>query len=198
MKLLFFILVRRTTLLMNDKMIVVIMGPPGCGKGTQSFKISERYGLKHLSTGEIIRNEIKEESEIGKEVAEIISRGEFVSDEIANKLVDKELKKTKRCILDGYPRTLAQAERFKDQVDLVILIDLDERTSIERICHRNEGRPDDNEEIAKKRWDIYVNTTSPIIDFYSNKGILKKIDGTLSVEQVFKNIVYVLEPYLIK
>lgn len=127
-------------------------------------------------------------SPVGLTIKEIIDSGEFAPNEIINSLVFESLDKMDSYILDGYPRRLDQAEMLGDRVDVVILIDVDEITCIRRICARNEGRRDDNDETARKRYNIYKELTAPIVDFYNSQGKLKIIDGSLEPELVFRKI----------
>lgn len=186
---------------------IIIFGPPGAGKGTQSLKIAEKYGLKHLSTGDIFRKAIKNQTEIGKKVKAIIDKGQLVPDEMVVKVIIHELEKHNEFsgfIFDGFPRTIKQAEEFgviMEQkgmpVNLVIRLKVPNEELLKRLMKRakEDGRSDDNEEVIKKRLKIYRNETEPVIDFYDKKGKLVNIDGFGSVEEVFQRVCNKIEEH---
>ncbi|KAL0265788.1 UNVERIFIED_CONTAM: hypothetical protein PYX00_011503 [Menopon gallinae] len=162
---------------------VIIMGPPGCGKGTQAKRIEQRFGYKHISTGSILRAE-KEKAEAvdesmrtpeQREIIECTSRGDFVSDETMWRLLRDTMKGCDRFLLDGFPRNKSQVSKVC--ADMVILIDLDPEECVRRICARCDGRSDDSEEIAWHRIETYVRETEPVVKHYKNKGILDKTSG---------------------
>lgn len=171
-------------------MRLVIIGPPGSGKGTQAVKIANKYALKHISTGELLRNEQEKETNQGKQIKNLISTGNFVPDCMINNLVKPHVHNN--FVLDGYPRTLSQAKCIDFKIDLVIFLDLSDDECVERITKRNEGRADDNEETARKRIKIYMENTLPVVDFYLEKKILKKVNGKMSKEAVFEKICVIL------
>jgi len=184
-------------------MRIVIFGPPGAGKGTQAKLISEEYDIPHLSTGEIFRSAIKNETELGKEVKAILDAGELVPDDKVVALVKEKLKESKYdggYILDGFPRTVPQAEAF-DQIlnekgkrlDVFLQLDVPEEELVKRILSRGEGRSDDTPQKVKNRLKIYQKETQPVLDYYKKQDVVKKIDGVGSIEEIFDRIKKVLQ-----
>lgn len=184
---------------------VIICGAPGCGKGTQSALIVEKFKLKHLSTGDLLRSEIQSNSELGKEADSYISKGNLVPDSmiinILHKAIDAEAE-GKGIILDGFPRTVAQAEALETmlaerdrQIDFFLNIEVEKRELIARLLKRGEtsGRSDDNLETIQKRLEIYEVKTAPVNDFYKQKGKLQPINGMGTVEEIFDRVSAVLE-----
>ena len=182
-------------------MIIILFGPPGAGKGTQAQILVERYNLKQLSTGDMLREAIKEGSDLGKEAKAIMDRGELVSDEIILAMIKEKLEnaESKGFIFDGFPRNLEQARaldeilrKLKLGLDLVIEIVVKDDVLISRIENRaresKDARSDDNAEVLKKRLNVYHQSTEMIKPYYLEKKKLVKIDGMGSIEQVGKNI----------
>ena len=181
-------------------MNLIIFGPPGAGKGTQADFIVNKYNLYKLSTGEVLRNEIKNKTELGKKISSIINSGSLVSDDIVKKLVEifiSDKKYKNRLIFDGYPRNLNQVETLKkliskhgQKIDLVLKLSVSLETITKRILERQtlEKRADDNEEIAIKRYKTYEKSTEPVIEYYKKLNLLKVIDGERSIDQINKEI----------
>ena len=182
-------------------MIIILFGPPGAGKGTQAHILVERYNLKQLSTGDMLREAIKEESDLGKEAKSIMDRGELVSDEIILSMIKEKLEtsESEGFIFDGFPRNLEQARaldeilrKLKLELDLVIEIVVKDDVLISRIENRaresEDARSDDNAEVLKNRLNVYHQSTEMIKPYYLDKKKLVKIDGMGSIEQVGKNI----------
>ena len=182
-------------------MIIILFGPPGAGKGTQAQILVERYKLKQLSTGDMLREAIKEGSDLGKEAKAIMDRGELVSDEIILSMIKEKLKnaESQGFIFDGFPRNLEQARaldeilrKLKLELDLVIEIVVKDEVLISRIENRarksKDARSDDNAQVLKKRLNVYHQSTEMIKPYYLEKKKLVKIDGMGSIEQVGKNI----------
>lgn len=180
---------------------IVIFGAPGSGKGTQSDKIIAEYGVEHISTGDVLRAEIKGNTELGKIAAAYINDGKLVPDsliiDILASTLDAKGKDIKGVIFDGFPRTIAQAEALNSmlaergqEVSTVIGLEVNDEELIKRIIARGKtsGRADDNEETAKKRLDTYYNQTMPLKDFYIKEGKYAKIDGVGSIDDIYSNI----------
>ena len=182
-------------------MIIILFGPPGAGKGTQAQTLVERYNLKQLSTGDMLREAIKEGSDLGKEAKAIMDRGDLVSDEIILSMIRKKLEnaESEGFIFDGFPRNLEQARaldeilrELKLELDLVIEIVVKDDVLISRIENRaresEDARSDDNAEVLKNRLNVYHQSTEMIIPYYLDKKKLVKIDGMGSIEEVRINI----------
>jgi len=179
---------------------LVLLGPPGCGKGTQAQRIVEKYGFLHLSTGNLIREEIQKETKLGKKLQTFVSQGLLVPDDIILKQVwNYALKheKDKGIIFDGFPRTLYQAMMLDKlfakknySISLVLAIYVPEEVLLHRIMYRaqQEGRVDDNEGVFKNRLLVYYSQTQPVIDYYKKKNVLKEIEGNRSIDEVFSDI----------
>ena len=181
-------------------MNLIIFGPPGAGKGTQADFIVDKFNLYQLSTGEVLRNEIKNKTELGKEISSIINSGSLVSDDIVKKLVENYISNNKyknRLIFDGYPRNLNQVQtlnelltKYAQKIDLVLKLSVSLETITKRILERKtiEKRPDDSEELAVKRYKTYEKSTEPVIEYYKKLNLLKVIDGERTIDQINKEI----------
>ncbi len=186
-------------------MRIVIMGAPGSGKGTQAALIVKELGLDHISTGDLLRAAVAAGTELGRKAKEVMDRGELVSDEIVLGLLEERLAQAgdgPGFILDGFPRNIAQAEaldallaRIGQPVDEALQIDVDEDQVVERIAKRAalEGRSDDTEETVRNRLKVYGEQTAPVVDYYAQKGILSRVLGEGSIEDVFQRIQGVLQ-----
>ena len=173
---------------------LLFLGPPGAGKGTQANLYCEKYGLDHLSTGDLLRFEVASGSVLGLKAAEIMNKGELVSDGLVLSIVEGRLANTdKGWLLDGFPRNVNQAhslkkllEKINQPLEAVILIKTDDKYLIKRLLAR--GRQDDNEQVITNRLKIYREKTSPLIDLYTKQGILKEIEGNADIDVVFSSI----------
>ena len=180
---------------------VVIFGAPGSGKGTQSERIIEEYGLFHISTGDVLREQIARGTELGKTADSYISKGQLIPDElmvdILAHVLDSHEESKKGVIFDGFPRTIAQAEALtrmlaerNAQVDVVLGLEVEEEELIDRLLKRGQvsGRSDDNLETIQKRLDVYHNQTKPLKDFYQKEKKYRAIQGMGSVDDIFESI----------
>ena len=184
---------------------VVIFGAPGSGKGTQSEMIISKYGLYHISTGEILRQEIKKQTELGAIAEEYIKTGQLIPDELIIKILADVLDanpETKGFIFDGFPRTIAQGEALdqllrEKETSIIAVLNLavEEKELLTRLIKRGEesGRTDDNPEVIKNRLEVYRNQTEPLEEYYKKKGKLFQIKGNNVIEDVFEQIVDVLD-----
>lgn len=184
----------------------ILLGPPGAGKGTQAGLIVEKYGYLHISTGDLLRNEIAKGTELGKAASEIINRGDLVSDEIVIGMIRNRIesgKDAKGFLFDGFPRTIAQAEAldrmladFGGEVSAAISINLDDRLIFERIRHRAmiEDRKDDTDPVTiGHRISNYHEKTEPLISYYRRQGKLRDIQGNDSIDNVFQSISAIIQ-----
>lgn len=194
-------------------MIVIFLGPPGAGKGTQAAHIVERYGVPQLSTGDMLRAAVAAKTPVGLQAKEIMDAGNLVSDEIVAAIVEERIEAddcASGFLLDGFPRTLVQAEMLdailtkKDRaVDVVIELRVDEAALVDRLRNRiretlekgEELRKDDNEETFTHRLKVYKEQTAPLIPYYEAQGKLKVVDGMGTIEAVSAAIDEILDPF---
>ena len=181
-------------------MNIVLFGPPGAGKGTQAKHLIKKLNGFQVSTGDILRDEIKKNSEIGRIIISDMNEGRFVSDEIVNKLIKNVVfnnEKKGKLIFDGYPRSLSQAKNLdlllksSDQkLDFIFFLNVNKETVIKRIEKRKilEKRMDDNAATILRRYDTYMETTKPVLDFYSKNSNFHEIDGTLEISEITAKI----------
>ena len=181
-------------------MNIIIFGPPGAGKGTQAKNLVNKLNSFQVSTGDMLREEINKDTEIGKKIINNMNNGRFVEDEIVNKLLEKiifDKQKKDKLIFDGYPRTIEQAKNLdllltesKQQIDFIFFLNVNKETIIKRIEKRKveEKRGDDDLDTILKRYDTYLKTTSPVLDYYSSKQNFYKLDGNLEIDQINKQI----------
>ena len=181
-------------------MNIILFGPPGAGKGTQAkFLVSKLNGFQ-ISTGDMLRDEIQKNSEIGRIIINDMSDGKFVSDEIVNKLIENIIldpQKRDSLIFDGYPRSLSQAKNLEkllnesnQKIDLVFFLNVGKNTIIERIEKRKiiENRSDDDFDTIVKRYETYMKTTEPVLNYYSKNPNFKEIDGSLEIDEITRKI----------
>jgi adenylate kinase len=184
---------------------IVIFGPPGCGKGTQSAMLTEKYNLVHLSTGDVIRKEIKSGSDFGIQLKAIVEKGELVPYELIIKILESALAMNKNAsgfIFDGFPRTIAQANDLDEilasdhqSISMVISLCIHDEKVIERLLNRAkiEGRKDDTEDVIINRLKIYKEQTCPLIDFYKKQGKYVEIEGDCSIDDIFGQISKIID-----
>ncbi len=202
-------------------MILVFLGPPGAGKGTQAKKLAEEKGFVHISTGDILREAVQKGTPLGKKAKEYMEKGELVPDNIIIALIEEVFPKHGKVIFDGFPRTVEQAKALDDmlqkkglKVDYVFLFDVPDEVVIERLSGRRIDpktgavyhikynppppgveviqREDDKPDVIKKRLEVYRKQTAPLIEYYERKNILKKLDATKPIDEVYKEILEVL------
>jgi adenylate kinase len=185
-------------------MRIVLLGPPGSGKGTQAKLLVERLGVPHISTGALLRNAALRGTELGLKAKALTDKGELVPDDVISDMIGERLRRAdvaKGFILDGYPRNLAQAksldallEHLDQPVDEAILIDIKAELIIKRIAKRaqEEGRADDTEETVRNRLQVYTEQTEPVAEYYAQRGLLTKVLGEGSVDDIFQRILSIL------
>ena len=181
-------------------MNVILFGPPGAGKGTQAKHLVKKLKNFQISTGDMLRDEIQKNSEIGKKIVEDMNDGRFVNDEIVNSLIEKALfdpNKRNKLIFDGYPRSLTQAknlekllEKSNQKIDFVFFLNVNKNTIIQRIEQRKvlENRSDDDLSTITKRYDKYMETTKPVLDFYSKNSNFHELDGSSKIDEITAKI----------
>ena len=181
-------------------MNIILFGPPGAGKGTQAKYLVKKLNGYQVSTGDILRNEIKNNTDIGKKIISSMNDGKFVSDEIVNKLMEKvvfDKEKKNKLIFDGYPRSISQAKNLNlilsnsnQKIDFIFFLNVDKDTIIKRIEKRKilEKRSDDKLDTILKRYDTYMKTTKPVLDFYDKNPNFHEIDGALKIDEITAKI----------
>ena len=185
---------------------IVIFGAPGSGKGTQSELIINEYGLEHISTGDVLREEIKNETELGKTAKTFIDKGQLIPDELMVDILahvyDAFGKEHKGVTFDGFPRTIPQAEALKKmlgerghRIAAMIELDVPEDILMDRLIKRGQqsGRSDDNEETIKKRLSVYHNQTAPLIEWYQKEGLHHHVKGFGELQEIFADIKQVID-----
>ncbi|MFC1566718.1 adenylate kinase [bacterium] len=215
-------------------MNIILFGLPGSGKGTQAYKISDKFELEHISTGDLLRNEIKKNTDIGKKVKSIIDSGKLIPDELINEIINSDYNKDLNYIFDGYPRTLEQSNFFDEylatqgkKIDIVIFLELETKVVFNRLlgrrkcpnCGENfnvyynppknnpfcdicgtklETRKDDKEDTIQKRMEVYEFETKPLLNYYSEKNVLVKVDASKSEKEVFETLLKIVSKKLNK
>ena len=181
-------------------MNIILFGPPGAGKGTQAKYLVKKLNGYQISTGDILREEIKRDTDIGKKIINNMNEGKFVSDEIVNSLLKNNIfdpKKKGKLIFDGYPRSKSQAQNLdiilnssNQKIDYIFFLNVNKETIIERIKKRKilEKRSDDDLDTILKRYDTYLFTTKPVLDYYSKNSNFHEIDGSMEIDQITNKI----------
>tara|TARA_A100000164_G_scaffold155409_1_gene137954 strand:- start:542 stop:1105 length:564 start_codon:yes stop_codon:yes gene_type:complete len=179
---------------------LILFGPPGAGKGTQAKYLVKKLDNFQISTGDMLREEIQKDSEIGKKIINDMNDGKFINDEIVNKLIENVIfdpKKKNKLIFDGYPRSLSQAKNLNllldssnQKIDFIFFLNVNKETIIKRIEKRKilEKRLDDDVNTILRRYDTYMETTRPVLDFYSKNPNFYEIDGTLKIDEITNKI----------
>tara|TARA_Y100001970_G_C14120773_1_gene796146 strand:- start:27 stop:599 length:573 start_codon:yes stop_codon:yes gene_type:complete len=186
-------------------MNLVIFGPPGAGKGTQSKFVVKKYNLFQLSTGELLRTEINKKSKLGNEISSIINSGKLVSDDIVSNLIEKFVSEEKfknKLIFDGYPRNISQAKnldillkKYNQKIDLVLKLSVSLEIIKRRISERlaQESRADDNEETVITRYRTYEKSTEPVIEYYKRSNLLKVVNGEAGISEINTEISRIID-----
>ena len=181
-------------------MNIILFGPPGAGKGTQAKYLVKKLNAYQISTGDILREEIKKDTDIGKKIINNMNEGKFVSDEIVNSLLKIYIfdpNKKQKLIFDGYPRSLSQAKNLdlllnnsNQKIDYIFFLNVNKETIVERIKKRKilEKRSDDDLDTILKRYDTYIETTRPVLDYYSKNPNFHEIDGTMEIGEITSKI----------
>ena len=181
-------------------MNIILFGPPGAGKGTQSKYLVNKLNAFQISTGDLLRQEIKKNSDIGKVIINDMNDGKFVSDKIVNKLIENlvsDPKKKNKLIFDGYPRSLSQAQNLEillknsnQKIDLILFLNVEKDTILKRLEKRKiiENRSDDNFTTIVKRYETYMETTQPVLNFYSQNPNFREVDGNLEIDEITRKI----------
>ena len=185
---------------------LILFGPPGSGKGTQSARIAEKYNLVHASTGDIFRAEIRNGSPLGQKVQGIMEKGELIPDDLLVDVLKSALKRAvgniDGIVLDGFPRTLRQAhdldkllKESDESVSLVLALDVDEEEVVKRLLKRAqlEGRKDDTEEVIRNRMKVYHSQTQPLMDYYASQEKFISVKGVGSIDDIFEDICKVID-----
>tara|TARA_S200000501_G_scaffold367147_1_gene403054 strand:- start:1352 stop:1915 length:564 start_codon:yes stop_codon:yes gene_type:complete len=179
---------------------LILFGPPGAGKGTQAKYLVKKLNAFQISTGDMLRDEIKKDTKIGKKIINDMNDGKFVNDEIVNKLIENAVfdpQKKNKLVFDGYPRSISQAknldlflEKSNQKIDLIFFLNVDKDTIIKRIERRKiiEKRADDELTTIIKRYDTYMKTTKPVLEFYSKNSNFHDIDGSLEIDEITRKI----------
>ena len=181
-------------------MNIILFGPPGAGKGTQSKYLVNKLNAFQISTGDLLREEIKKNSDIGKAITNDMKNGKFISDDIVNKLIENLIsdpQKKNKLIFDGYPRSLSQAKNLEvllknsnQSIDLILFLNVNKETILKRLEKRKiiENRSDDETNTIVRRYEKYMETTQPVLNFYSENPNFKEIDGGLEIEEITRKI----------
>jgi adenylate kinase len=177
-------------------MRIIFIGPPGVGKGTQSARLVEHLRIPHLSSGDMLRQAVQDQTEVGRSAQEYLSAGELVPDDVVVQILSERLAAPdcrRGCLLDGFPRTLGQAEALGEvldqtgqPLDAVITLEVDQDELVRRLAGR--GRQDDKPETVRARLQVYQDRTAPLLDYYDRQGLLIQIDGTGTPDEVFARI----------
>ena len=191
--------------MVNNKVNIIIFGPPGAGKGTQAKHLVKNLNSFQVSTGDMLREEINNNTEIGKKIVSNMNEGKFVDDSIVNKLLEKIIfnpKKMNKLIFDGYPRTINQAENLNNllaksnqKINFVFFLNVEKETIIKRIKKRKilEKRLDDDTDTILKRYDTYMEITKPVLDYYSKNENFHEVDGSMDKEKIAQKIEEILK-----
>ena len=185
-------------------MNIIIFGPPGAGKGTQAKFLVDKLNCFQVSTGDMLREEIKKDTEIGKKIIKNMNDGKFVEDEIVNKLLENvifDVDKSNKLIFDGYPRTINQAKNLKillekssQKIEYIFFLNVNKESIVKRIEKRKilEKRSDDDADTILKRYDTYMEITKPVLDYYSKNNNFHEVDGSMEIKEISQKIEEIL------
>jgi len=186
-------------------MRLILMGPPGAGKGTQARVVADHFGIPAISTGDIFRTNVSNGTPLGKKAQEYMDKGEYVPDEVTNLMVRNRIDEPDAepgFLLDGYPRTLAQVEELDSMIkftghelDAVVVLTVEREELVQRLMQRaqTDGRSDDTEEVIRRRQEVYAEQTEPLIDVYRDRNLLIEVDGMGEVDEVSERIFAALD-----
>ncbi len=186
-------------------MNIIIFGPPGAGKGTQAKNLVNRLNNFQISTGDMLRDEIRKDTDIGKKIIDSMNDGKFVDDNIVNKLLEKVIfdpQKKNKLIFDGYPRTINQAKNLENlltksnqQIDYIFFLNVNKNAIIKRLEKRKilEKRTDDDADTILKRYDTYMDITKPVLEYYSKNKNFHEVDGSMEINDIYQKIEEILD-----
>jgi adenylate kinase len=186
-------------------MRIILMGPPGAGKGTQASVVAEHFGVPAISTGDIFRANVSKDTELGRKAKEYMDAGEYVPDEVTNLMVRNRIDEPDAepgFLLDGYPRTVAQVEELDGMIkhtghalDAVVVLTVEAEELVQRLLARaqTDGRSDDTEDVIRRRQEVYLEQTEPLIEVYRDRGLLIEVDGMGEVDEVSQRIFKALQ-----
>jgi adenylate kinase len=186
-------------------MRIILMGPPGAGKGTQASVVAEHFGIPAISTGDIFRANVSNDTELGRKAKEYMDAGEYVPDEVTNLMVRNRIDEPDAepgFLLDGYPRTVAQVEELDGMIkhtghalDAVVVLTVEAEELVQRLLARaqTDGRSDDTEDVIRRRQEVYLEQTEPLIEVYRDRGLLIEVDGMGEVDEVSQRIFKALQ-----
>lgn len=173
---------------------LVLIGPPGVGKGTQAAMLREEFALAHIATGDLPREQRARGTKLGKQAAELMDAGRLVGDELVVAMVEERLRESPRFLLNGFPRTLSQADALAELLDKIdrrltaaVLVETPDEVVMERIAGRDDDRDDDVPETVRRRLQVFHRTTGPVIDYYGELGLLRRIDATRPIDEVYED-----------
>lgn len=184
----------------DQQLGLVLIGPPGVGKGTQALRLRDEFALDHIATGDLLREHRARDTELGRQATRFMTTGRLVPDELVLAMVQERIAASRRFLLDGFPRTLPQAHALTGalaqsgrELSAVIFVDAPDETVIERIAGRADGRDDDDDDTVRRRLELFHASTAPVIDHYAREGRLHRIDAARPVEAVYEDAHALLE-----
>src|SRR4051794_2537718 len=179
---------------LSGQLRLVLIGPPGVGKGTQAARLRDEFALAHISTGDLLREHRARDTELGRLATERMNAGELVPDKLVTAMVEQRIRESPRFLLDGFPRTLDQAKALEDllratrrELTAAVVVDAPDDVVIQRIAGRQDGREDDAPETARRRLELFHRTTAPVITYYERLGLLRRIDAAQPIEDVYED-----------